>query len=233
MKIHRPVPWNKGFKRPVGVPVPWSHAKTEALKKGLAEGQSYLTIAKALGTSEKTVLRHAQRLGLKSVHKSRDEAKAFWTPERQAQLVAMCQEGKSWREITEFFDRGESNCRIWVKRLGAVKADGRENPRATNGKAWSKEDDARLWRLTQFEGRTRAEAAKLLNRTPRATHARMAYLNRTGFEIDPKPLRPDLSKMRKCLGIQCGGKMFRSHGPGNRLCERCKYWAGVMHEGHV
>jgi hypothetical protein len=32
-------------------------------------------------------------------------------------------------------------------------------------------------------------------------------------------------KLRKCIGNRCGGKMFLSWGPGNRLCPKCRVYA--------
>jgi hypothetical protein len=230
------VPWNKGLSRPVGVPVPWNDRDEKALVESLAGGLSYCAIARALGRAEKSVQRHAEQLGLKSRHQNRIDAKAHWTKAKQDQLKDMVARGCMWSEITAAMDRSEANCRIWAKRLGAVMPRD-PTKQATNGKPWTKEDDALLMGLA-CQGVKHQEIAERLGRTRKATFARMGMLNHGGQwrarQYNERAPRAQPPKRRKCLGPNCRGKReFMSTGPENRICQGCRETLNGLHMGHV
>ena len=47
-----------------------------------------------------------------------------------------------------------------------------------------------------------------------------------GFTASKPPFEHSDPKPRKCLGHNCGGKMFMSEWIGERICKSCKDTAG-------
>ena len=89
--------------------------------------------------------------------------------------------------------------------------------------SWKKEEDGRLRRLLQ-RGHSRQICALRLKRSYRSVCERVHHLGLTNIAIANDPLarpraRPSQHKIRNCL---CCKQRFRSEGPHNRLCAKCR-----------
>ncbi len=105
------------------------------------------------------------------------------------------------------------------------------------GEKWTEEDvqiltvmwEARAasgaiaFKLGRSDGAVRDKAGRLGLGRRNSTRGNPKPKTKYESELSTRPTQ-NLTKQaqRKCLGLECGGKMFLSDGYGHRLCPRCK-----------
>lgn len=211
------------MRRP-GVEKRWTDEECKQLRDWVEGGKTLKDCAALLGRTTGSVNNKAGLLGLRSRFKP-DE---WWTAERLAKLRELRTAGFTWAQIVEKLGRSEGTCRRMARTLGFKRA-----PQATNGRAWTPEEDQHLLDM-MTAGWAAAQVAERLGRTIYAIKARWGMLSghRGGYQEKPKP-KDDEIKMRRCLGRLCGGVMFQSEHSGHRMCERCVKHCSGVHMGHV
>jgi hypothetical protein len=170
------------------------------------------------------------------------------TPYSQADIDTihrMRREGATWQQVADAIGRNKKAVEMSARRLGAI---------GIGAAAWTQEQVDALRALA--DARTpHKQIADTLKRSIRAVRAKLAELyvkpKRKHRKAEPlpappvpreKPVRvaPAITKpkadrtqeaMRRCL---CGcGKMFWSHGPGNRIRPECMGLYDYRHTGAV
>jgi hypothetical protein len=156
------------------------------------------------------------------------------------QFKAFVSEGKSGRWLARHYHHAQG----WAEKVAAALGMEIKAPAPNGGDFWTKAEDACLLEGRR-RGKTYAEIAveiqavsgrvtplrNICNRYHRLIGSKAYSVNRyrrPGLD-EPPPER----KQRRCLGRLCGGVMFESDGPGNRLCPRCAGHVSGVHVGPV
>ena len=132
----------------------------------------------------------------------------YWSKREVSRLARLRNEGMEIEDIARELLRTPCAVRAKLTSLGLTEVKG-------DGVRWSTEEDNRL--MTYRKKNYSVEwIAQQLRRTP------MAILGRLEKLRSPTRLAFDRSRQKSVRECLCCRQIFRSSGPGNRLCQNCR-----------
>lgn len=215
----------------------WRTDEVQKLRDLAVAGKSYSEIAAVLGRGEGATQAKAHVLGIRLRKERRENnyrrraRSTDWSPADIERLVRCHRDGGTVQDMMRATGRTENAVcgRAHALGLSLAGRDPRKLPRNRGPesctepmqipepkfRAWNYEDEQALLRR-HSNGDSFAAIGAALSRTATACKQHLDQMKRGTAGAPPTKTKPST---RPCL---CCGKPFRSEGPGNRLCPRCR-----------